>query len=203
MPREPPCLDRARPAAAGPQHAPRTEDLGAVEDPDRGQVGQVEEEAEVREREEQIGADGIPVDEAGKRGEPSRNRSGNSDERVPPWVERLAPHSDIGADERDEHGQLRVEALPARLDVVAELVDEDQEDDADAEAPAPDEGIGADRDEDAEELERADQLEHGGPGDYERCDQASQPASRTPRRRLLRKQLVAHDPCPIHSSPPT
>jgi hypothetical protein len=47
-----------------------------------------------------------------------------------------------------------IETLPLRLDVVAELVNEDQRDEPDPERPAPDQRVGGDRDEQAEELER-------------------------------------------------
>ena len=62
-----------------------------------------------------------------------------------------------------------------RLDVVAELVDEDQQDDADAEPPAPDERVAADGEEDPEELEGEDaELD-------ERAEQHGDGASSRPR----------------------
>ena len=179
--------------------------MAAVEERDRDQVEEVEEEAEVGERAQQVRVDRAAVDEAGERGEPAGHRPGHRDERVPPRIERLVAERDVGAEERDEHGQLRVQPLPPRLDVVPELVHEDEEDEADAEAPAPDERVAADRDEDAEELEGAGDLEqHAADDEERRQDAADGPAA--PRRRpagLLLRELGAHDPCPIHSSPPT
>ena len=100
-------------------------------------------------------------------------------------------------------GKLRVEPLPARLDVVPELVHEDEQDEADAEAPAPDQRVAADGDEDAEELERAGDLQQHRAGDEDRREEPrpARGAAAAPRR-LLGK-LAAHEPCPIHSSPPT
>ena len=46
-----------------------------------------------------------------------------------------------------------MEALPPRLDEVAELVDEDQRDEADGEAPAPQQRVPADREEERAELD--------------------------------------------------
>ena len=170
---EPARLGGARPAAAGAQDAPRAEDVAAVEKPDRDQVEEVEEEAGVGEREQQVRADGVPVDEAGERGDPAGDRPGDRDEGVAPGIEGLVAQGDVRAEERDEHRQLRVQPLPARLDVVAELVDEDEEHEADAEAPAPDEGVAADRDEDAEELQRAGDLQQHGAGDEDRRQDAA------------------------------
>ena len=160
----------------------------------------------VGESAQQVGVDGVAVDEAGERADSARDRPGDRDERVPPGVERLAAQGDVGAEERDEDGQLRVQPLPARLDVVPELVHEDEEDEPDAEAPAPDQGVAADRDEDAEELQRAGDLQQHRTGDEDRGEQASPALTRRPRRLLLREPVRrpgAHEPCPIHSSPPT
>ena len=66
---------------------------------------------------------------------------------------RHVPERDVGAEERQEDGQLRIEPLALRLEVVAELVDEDQEHEADRERPPPDQRVPADRDEDPEELQ--------------------------------------------------
>jgi hypothetical protein len=54
------------------------------------------------------------------------------------------------AEERDEQHPRGAHALPAQLDVVAHLVDEQERHEAHAEAPAPDQRVGADRDEHGE-----------------------------------------------------
>ena len=67
---EPARLGRVGAPAARAEHAPRAEDVAAVEEPDRGEVDQVEEEAGVRERAQQIG-----VDRDGRRRGSRRRRS--------------------------------------------------------------------------------------------------------------------------------
>ena len=109
---EAPRLGGARRAAARPEDTPRSQDVAAVEDPDREQVDEVEEEAGIGESPQQIGADGVAVDETGERGNPAGDRPGDGDERVPPGVERLAAQGDVRAEERDEDRQLRVQPLP-------------------------------------------------------------------------------------------
>ena len=76
-----------------------------------------------------------------------------------PRIEGLVAEGDVGADERDEDRNLRVQALPFRFDVVPQLVYKDEKDEAEAEAPAPDKRVTADGEEDAEGLERARDLE--------------------------------------------
>ena len=123
----------------------------------------------------------------------------------------MVAERDVRAEERDEDGNLRVEPLPLRLDVVPELVDEDEEDESEPERPAPDERVAADRNEDAEELERAGDLEEHAADDEQRGEDATDQPAASPRRvvGLLLGELgahdagSAHDPCPIHSSPPT
>ena len=137
-------------AATGAEDAPRAEDCAAVEEPDRDQVEEVEEEAR-RRRARAAGRSRSPC-------RTIRHASAASPPATGPASEtRAFPHGsngqvaqrDVRAEERDEDGELRVEALPLRLDVVPELVDEDQEDEADGERPAPDQRVAADRDEDA------------------------------------------------------
>ena len=93
------------------------------------------------------------------------------------------------------------------------LVHEDEEHESDSEAPAPDQRIATDGDEDAEKLQRAGDLEEHAAEEEQRRQDAAHPSA--PRRRtvgLLLGELgasaiaglrVAHEPCPIHSSPPT
>ena len=50
---------------------------------------------------------------------------------------RRVADRDVGAEERDEDRPRGVEAAPARLEEVPELVDEDQQHEADRELPAP------------------------------------------------------------------
>ena len=131
-----------RPAAAPPEPVRRAEDRAAVEEPDRDQVEQVEEEAgEARAP----AAGRSPVADADPERDRSRgaarDRPGERDEPVLPGAERAADR-DERAEERDEHRQRGLVALPPRLDEVAELVDEDQRDEADAEAPAPEQRVG-------------------------------------------------------------
>ena len=96
---------------------------------------------------------------------------------------------DIGAEERDEGRQRDRQTLPACLEDVAELVHEDQEHEAEAEPPAVEpERVGGKRDEEGEELREP--AGHDGKAD-EPVEKA------TP---LL--GLRAHEPRPIHSSPP-
>ena len=74
-----------------------------------------------------------------------------------------------------------MQALPARLEVMTELVDEDEQDEADREAPAPDQRVGADREEDPEELERERAELDRKPGEQdERGGKAPRPLSRRP-----------------------
>ena len=56
-------------------------------------------------------------------------------------------HPDDRAEEGDEERRRGRHALPAELDDVAQLVDEEEEHEPDGEAPAPDPGVGRDRDE--------------------------------------------------------
>ncbi len=84
---------------------------------------------------------------------------------------------DVGAEERDEHGPGRVEALAPSLEPVTHLVEEEQEDDAEPEAPAPDQRIAAERDEDEPELREGAELHEQPEEDDERCGEpAKHPA---------------------------
>ena len=87
---------------------------------------------------------------------------------------------DVGAEEGDEDGQLRIQPLTPRLDVVTELVDEDEQHEADAEAPPPDEGVAAHRDEDAEELQRPGDLQQHCTGNGNGREQAPEPLTLRP-----------------------
>ena len=185
--------------------------------PSRNAIGtrliEVEEEAGVGERAQQIRVDQRAVDEADERADPACHRAGDRDERVPPRIERLVAERDVGAEEGDEDGYLRVEPLPLRLDVVPELVDEDEEDEPEPEAPAPDQRVAADGEKHAEELQRAGDLEQHAAENEQRGEDAAEHSAAPRRRRwrAARRQAsacrpgsrVAHDPCPIHSSPPT
>ncbi len=209
-------VDRSLAPSTRSQHPPGAQQVPAVEDPDREQVDQVEEEPDVGERVEQVVAGRCAVAEARERREPAGDRSCDRDERVAPRVERLVAQGDVRAEERHEDRQRRPQALAPGLDVVADLVHEDEQDEAHAERPAPDESVGGDRDEDAEELQRARELDEQGANDEHRREQPP-PRGRAVERRpfelgRLRLELaclpqlvrgVLHDPCPIHSSPPT
>ena len=127
--------------------------MAAVEERDRHEVDQVEEEAGVGEGAQEVGVEGDGGGETAERGESAVDRPRERDSRVDPRVEAHVAQRDVGAEERDEDGELRVESGPFRLDVVAELVREDQEHDADRERPTPDQRVAADREEDPEELE--------------------------------------------------
>ena len=109
---EPAGLGGIRPPAAGAQYPPRAEDVATVEERDRYQVDQVEEEAGVGERAQQVGVGRAAVDETGQRTDPAGRRSGRRDERVLPRIERLVTERDVRTEEGDEDGQLRVEPLP-------------------------------------------------------------------------------------------
>ena len=77
----------------------------------------------------------------------TENRPGERDARLLPGVVRQLLHPDHGAEEGDEERRARRHALPAQLDHVPDLVDEDQDDEPDRERQSPDPGVGADRDE--------------------------------------------------------
>ena len=177
---------RARGSAAPPPArsiAPRAEHVAAVEDPDRREVDQVEEEARVGERAQEVGARLHGDDQARGGADTARDRPGERHARVHPRVEAHVPKCDVGAEERDEDRELRVEPRPLRLDVVAELVDEDEQDDADRELPAPDERVAADREEDPEELEHegAELDEHA----ERHGERREQPAEQRPPRAVV------------------
>ena len=94
-----------------------------------------------------------------------------------------------------------------------ELVHEDEEHEPETEAPAPDQRVAADGEKHAEELQRAGDLEEHTAEDEQRGEDAAEHAAAARRRALallgdrlqpvVRAPGVAHDPCPIHSSPPT
>ncbi len=102
-------------------------------------------------------------------------------------------------------GNLGMQTFAQCLEVVAELVQQDQQHDPDRVPPAEEERVQADGDEDAARL-----------GDHEReLRQRDRAGDQRPERALdrlapvssLRPQrlvvgVLAHDPCPIHSSPP-
>ena len=101
-----------------------------------------------------------------------------------------------------------------RLDVVPELVHEDEEHESEPEAPAPDQRVAADGEKHAEELQRAGDLEEHAAEDEQRGEDAAEqlrrgaapgarPAPRGTQCSCVPGSRVAHDPCPIHSSPPT
>ena len=155
--------------------------MGAVEERDRHEVDQVEHEAGVGERAQEVGVHRDGRGEAPRGRDPSYDRPRQRDPGVHPGVEAHVAERDVRAEERDEDRQLRIEPEPLRLDVVAELVDEDEQDDADAELPAPDQRIAADREEDPEELEdeRAE-LDH----DPDEHDQGRERACASSERRV-------------------
>src|ERR1019366_8540271 len=107
--------------AAEAQEARRAPYGAAVEDPERHEVEQVEEEAEVREREHQVRAVRLADQVAAERRGSAEDRAGDRDACGLPRV--AACVLDVGAEERDEHRQLRVQALALRLDEMAGLVD--------------------------------------------------------------------------------
>src|SRR5581483_5785241 len=145
---------RVGPAAAPVEHPPRAQDVAAVEEADRDQVDQVEEEADVGEREQEARVLRLAHGGHRPRADPAGDGPGERDERVPPRVEGHVLERDVGAEEGEEDGQRGVEALPLRLHVVAQLVHQDERDEPDRELPPPDQRVAADGDEDAEELER-------------------------------------------------
>jgi hypothetical protein len=75
------------------------------------------------------------------------DRTRQRDARLLPGVVRELLHPDHRAEEWDEQGRARRHALPAQLEHVAELVDEDEEHEADRERQAPDPRVRGDRDE--------------------------------------------------------
>ena len=204
----------ALPAAVA-QEAGRAPDGAAVEDPDRDQVEQVEEEAEVGEREQQVRALRLADQVADERGGAAEDRPGDRDPRGLPRIAARVLH--VGAEERDEHRQLRVQPLALRLEEVAHLVEQDQHDEADRELPAPDQRVAADRDEDRRELDEDErelrECEHRRDDRREELLQAPAPVGAARLDRVVAAVVeigivgagihVGHEPRPIHSSPPS
>src|SRR6476469_664561 len=200
--REPAPATEPQPTRGAPHGA-------AVEDPERNQVEQVQEEAGVGERREEIGRVAAVVGEreTHRRGRAAEDRPGDRDAhrlpRMPPRVLHVRP------EERHEDGQLRVQPLALRLDEVAHLVQEDQQDEAGRELPAEEERIGGERNEDARELDEDERtLPEQDPYRDDRPDDAFEAllpvrAARLDRLVVALPVLVAHEPLPIHSSPPS
>src|SRR5438132_8165 len=207
----------------------RAVDRAAVEPADRREVDQVKQEPGVGERAQQLRA--ARRGPARRGGDAAGRRPGEGDQRVVPRVALLVSDQHVGADERDEGRQRHLEPLQLGRHEVAHLVDQDQQHEADAELPAPDQRIRADGDEDPEELEddEAELDREPDQGGDRRPDPPHDPAPVVPvrmdrlvvaprlahrgeqRALLLDRQVLeapldvvlAHDPCPIHSSPPS
>ena len=75
--------------------APRAEHMAAVEDPDRREVDQVEQEAGVGERAQQVGIDGHRRRETGAGTNAAGDRPGERDPGVDPRVEAHVPQRDV------------------------------------------------------------------------------------------------------------
>ena len=125
----------------------RRGDPAAVERHDGDQVEQVDEEAGEGEREQELGVLLLPDDPDDGAAEAADDRPGEGDERLAPGVQRVLLEQDRGAQEGDEHRRAHVQALTSGLEVVAELVDEQQQDETDRELPAPEQGVRPDGDE--------------------------------------------------------
>src|ERR1051326_3967291 len=102
--------------AAQPKEAGRAPDRPAVEDPDRDHVEQVEEEAEVRERVQEIRVARLREQIDDERRRAAEDRSGDRD---PNGLPRMAACvRDVRTEERDEDRQLRMQPFALRLDEV-------------------------------------------------------------------------------------
>src|SRR5258708_30815490 len=99
---------------------------------------------------------GPPDEVAAEPGEPAEDRAGDRDTRSLPGVP--ARVLDVRAEERHEHRPRRVQTLARGLEVVAHLVQEDQDDDTESELPAPDQRVAAEGDEDRRELDQEPEL---------------------------------------------
>ena len=109
----------------------------------------------------------------------------------------LALEGDEGAEEGDEDRPVRVQPEPPRLDVVAELVDQDQQHEAGGELPAPDQRIAADRHEDGRELRSRESVLGARAEDHH--DRAEQPSERLPPvRARMDRVVVARDLGRLH-----
>src|SRR6476469_176638 len=196
--------EREAPTAAETQVSRGAPDRATVEDAERDHVDQVQEEAGVGKRVQQPGIVRLRKGETDRRRRAAENGACDRDANRLPGVAARVLH--VGAEEGDEHRQLRTEPFALRLDVVPELVDEDQQHEPDCELPAEDQRIRSDGDEDARELhEHEPELRRR---DHERDHRADQLADAAgPIRaarvdRLVVTLLVeAHDPLPIHSAP--
>jgi len=96
-------------------------------------------EPEVAERDQQVRVVRFADAEADECAEPAEDWARDGDPCRLPRVAAGVLH--VGAEERDEHRPVGVQAFARRLEVVAELVDEDQYDDAERELPAPDQRV--------------------------------------------------------------
>src|SRR5262245_12149742 len=157
--------------AAEAHRLDRPPDRAAVEDPDRGEVDQVEQEADVAERLEHLGLLLLADQPDEERADAAPGRPRVRDPEALPRVHPCVADRHVGAEEGDEDGPRRVEPAPPRLDEVPKLVDEDQQHEADAELPAPEQRVAADRDEDRRELRE---------GEAELEDQPDQDGDRRP-----------------------
>ena len=160
---------RSRPGAAAAQVLERAQYLPPVEKADRDQVEQVDQEAEVGERLQELGVDRLADDPERRGADGAQHRPGERDPGQPPRRQLLRPERHERSEEGHEDRPVRVQAQPPRLDEVAELVDQDQGDEADRDAPAPDQGVAADSDEDAAELREREAVLGGRPdSDHDR-----------------------------------
>ena len=185
----------------------------AVQRKDGEQVEEVEEEADERERLEQLVA-GQRVDperhESRKRPE---HRAGQADARLGRGVLRHLLHRHQGAQERDEHRRAGRDPLPAQLDHVPHLVHEQKQHEPNGELPAPDQRVGADRHEHrrrgGEQLElrqqKQERLELGRELDEHQTHRGERPQPTPPpgraldrlglvRRRVVGRRLARGDP---------
>src|SRR5262245_34401138 len=163
----------------------------AVERGQRDQVEQVEQERRERQRDEQLRADRLADAPDHKRRGAPEDRPRQPQPRLGGGVLAAVAGEHHRAHERDEVDALDGDALPARLDHVPELVDEEERDEAGREAPAPEPRVRRHRDEHGpgggEELELEDEQrgrlelrEQGGDRGHRRRDapaETAQPAA--------------------------
>ena len=116
----------------------------AVEWDDGHQVEEVQEEPDVRERTQQVAVQQFPGHQAHSRAErpEDRPRETHAGLRERVLAERL--RCDHSSQERDEHRRTGTDALPAQLEYMAHLVDEQQDHEAHRELPAPQQRVGRD-----------------------------------------------------------
>ena len=102
---------------------------------------------DVGERAQQVAVEGLAQRQARGRPERAEDRAGQPDARLGEGVvaERLG--EDRSAEEWDEHGRARADALAAQLEHVAHLVHEQQQHEPGGELPAEEQAVGGDRDE--------------------------------------------------------